>query len=104
VGLAYISFPRLPSCLRVPIKSQPQNLSHQQKHCERYLATMAPKRKSTQKADDDDTTDWASLTVVNLKAELAQRGLPVSGNKTALVDRLNAADGDGAGKEMSHCS
>ncbi|TVY40942.1 hypothetical protein LSUB1_G003112 [Lachnellula subtilissima] len=37
--------------------------------------------------------DWASLTVANLKAELVERGLPVSGNKAALVNRLNAAEG-----------
>ncbi|TVY86831.1 hypothetical protein LAWI1_G005895 [Lachnellula willkommii] len=36
--------------------------------------------------------DWASLTVANLKAELVERGLPVSGNKAALVSRLNTAD------------
>jgi hypothetical protein len=62
---------------------------------------MAPKRKNTQNTDvdDNDTTDWASLTVVNLKAELVQRGLPVSGNKAALVERLDAADGAGKNRK-----
>ncbi|TVY26491.1 hypothetical protein LHYA1_G005607 [Lachnellula hyalina] len=55
---------------------------------------MAPKRKKTDAAaDEEDTMDWASLTVANLKAELVERGLPVSGNKAALVSRLNAAEG-----------
>ncbi|TVY38998.1 hypothetical protein LOCC1_G006873 [Lachnellula occidentalis] len=53
---------------------------------------MAPKRKNNYAADEEDTMDWASLTVANLKAELVERGLPVSGNKAALVSRLNAVD------------
>lgn len=54
---------------------------------------MAPKRKHD--AEDEDLTDWASLTVPKLKAELVQRGLPVSGKKAALIDRLNSDDRSG---------
>ena len=62
---------------------------------------MTPKRKKTDAAaDEEDAMDWASLTVANLKAELVERGLPVSGNKAALVSRLNAAEG--AGKRICH--
>lgn len=32
------------------------------------------------------------MTVAQLKAELSNRGLPVSGNKTALLNRLDDAD------------
>lgn len=57
---------------------------------------MPPKRKKTDvAAEEEDAMDWASLTVANLKAELVERGLPVSGNKAALVSRLNAAEGPG---------
>ncbi|TVY73615.1 E3 ubiquitin-protein ligase Zswim2 [Lachnellula suecica] len=43
--------------------------------------------------DENDQTDWASLTVSELKDELRTRGLTVSGKKSDLIDRLNAADG-----------
>ncbi|KAJ3260800.1 Apoptotic chromatin condensation inducer in the nucleus [Boothiomyces macroporosus] len=49
-------------------------------------------------------TDWQKLTVPKLKAELSSRGLPVTGNKAALVERLNEDDSkdtqaDGESKE-----
>jgi len=42
--------------------------------------------------DDDEASHWAALTVKDLKAELLQRGLPLAGNKAALVARLDADD------------
>ena len=47
-------------------------------------------------------TDWNKLKVVDLKAELANRGLPQTGLKAALVARLVAADGeDGSESEAT---
>ena len=42
---------------------------------------------------DDPEQRWASLTVVHLKERLRERGLPVSGKKSVLVERLARADG-----------
>lgn len=53
---------------------------------------MPPKRKNASISADDEASDWAFLTVRDLKAELTQRGLPTAGNKAALVARLDAAD------------
>lgn len=46
--------------------------------------------------DDQDRrlTDVASLTAVQLKAELQHRGLPATGKKAALVQRLKEAIGE----------
>ena len=47
-------------------------------------------------ADDDsgeeDARDWSVLTVPELKAELKERGLPVSGRKAELVARLEEGE------------
>jgi SAP domain len=41
--------------------------------------------------DDDDATSLANLTVPELKVKLKLAGLPVSGRKAELIDRLLAA-------------
>ncbi|KAF4628803.1 hypothetical protein G7Y89_g9350 [Cudoniella acicularis] len=55
---------------------------------------MAPKRKNTAVEEPQTSLaiDWNALTIANLKAELSQRGLPVSGTKPVLVNRLEVAD------------
>tara|TARA_R110002020_G_scaffold67434_2_gene177060 strand:+ start:1976 stop:2413 length:438 start_codon:yes stop_codon:yes gene_type:complete len=40
----------------------------------------------------EDTSDYSLMTVAQLKDLCAQRGLPTSGNKSKLVERLQAAD------------
>lgn len=44
-------------------------------------------------------TDWSSLRVVDLRAELTNRGLPTKGVKADLVQRLTADDGNAAQPE-----
>lgn len=55
------------------------------------LAPVAP--------DDSAKKVGKSPTVTALKAELAARGLPVSGNKAALTERLAKAQGEAGTKE-----
>jgi len=38
-------------------------------------------------------TDYASMKIIDLKKALKSKGLPVSGNKQELIERLEAADG-----------
>ena len=40
---------------------------------------------------DADAPDYASMTVAELKDELKAKGLPVSGKKAELVERLQSA-------------
>ena len=42
---------------------------------------------------DGDSKDYSDLTNEELKAELAKRELPVSGNKDELIARLTENDG-----------
>lgn len=42
------------------------------------------------------STDWSSLKVVDLRAELSSRGLPTKGVKADLIQRLTEADADAA--------
>ncbi|KAG9239551.1 hypothetical protein BJ875DRAFT_436307 [Amylocarpus encephaloides] len=53
---------------------------------------MPPKRKTPCVAGEAETTDWNELTIAELKVELQSRNLPISGNKTTLVERMNNAD------------
>merc|ERR1719229_1360586 len=50
-------------------------------------AQKAPTKKAAAKAK----TDYSKLTVAELKAELGNRGLPVSGKKADLVARLEGS-------------
>ncbi|HIH79272.1 MAG: 50S ribosomal protein L24 [Candidatus Poseidoniia archaeon] len=40
----------------------------------------------------DDVRDWSALTVSELKGELKERGLPISGKKAELVARLEESE------------
>ena len=42
-------------------------------------------------ASDADAPDYASMTVAELKDELKAKGLPVSGKKAELIERLQGA-------------
>ena len=50
-------------------------------------------QSSTKKEDIAADVDWSSMTVVQLKAELKKRGLPVSGLKSVLLQRLETEAG-----------
>lgn len=40
-----------------------------------------------------EETDWSDYSVAQLKTELEKRGLPKSGSKDELIQRLQDADG-----------
>ncbi|KAK1771622.1 hypothetical protein QBC33DRAFT_524217 [Phialemonium atrogriseum] len=44
-------------------------------------------------------TDWSKLTVVELRAELKRRGLPQTGKKADIVERLASADAEEENKD-----
>ena len=48
--------------------------------------------KATDNPFPQDTSDYSLMTVAQLKELCAQRGLATSGNKSKLVERLEAAD------------
>ena len=48
--------------------------------------------KATDNPFPQDASDYSLMTVAQLKDLCAQRGLPTSGNKSKLVERLQAAD------------
>lgn len=59
-------------------------------------AKKAPKKKAPVAMDEEDEElDTSSMSVGELKAALKARGLPVSGKKADLADRLNGALGGG---------
>jgi hypothetical protein len=51
-------------------------------------------------AEEDEAVDYGDFTVEELRAELADRNLPVSGNKPELVKRLAEDDGKAAGTSV----
>ena len=49
--------------------------------------------------EEEAVNDWSTLTIAELKNELKRRGLTTSGNKAALVDRLQEDDMAGDDEE-----
>ena len=56
-------------------------------------ATTSAARQARRAALNDASNPYAGKTVADLKALLRARGLPVSGVKAALLERLAASDG-----------
>jgi SAP domain-containing ribonucleoprotein len=59
------------------------------------------KDRLEQKDQQSATADWTKLTVFQLREELKRRGLPVSGRKAELVERLvfyEETDGESDGR------
>lgn len=59
------------------------------------------KDRLEQKDQQSETADWKRLTVFQLREELKRRGLPVSGRKAELVERLvfyEETDGESDGR------
>ena len=50
-------------------------------------------------ADDETVDPYESTTVAELKEQLAERGLPVSGTKAELWERLQGADDESSDDE-----
>lgn len=62
---------------------------------EQVLAQSTANEAAVSESTGSDTgseSDWDSYTKEELAEELRSRGLPVSGDKAALVDRLNDDD------------
>ena len=60
-----------------------------------HATTSAARQARRAAALNDASNPYAGKTVADLKVLLKERGLPVSGVKAALLERLEASDGGG---------
>eukprot|EP00573_Skeletonema_grethae_P011670 CAMPEP_0201696774 /NCGR_PEP_ID=MMETSP0578-20130828/8322_1 /ASSEMBLY_ACC=CAM_ASM_000663 /TAXON_ID=267565 /ORGANISM="Skeletonema grethea, Strain CCMP 1804" /LENGTH=381 /DNA_ID=CAMNT_0048182803 /DNA_START=140 /DNA_END=1285 /DNA_ORIENTATION=+ len=57
-----------------------------------FTRSSSTLQSSVEKEESGVNNDWSSMTVVQLKAQLKERGLPVSGVKPVLIERLEGKD------------